>query len=146
MPGDSNIVNWQLITRQFYIAAGSEVFLQVGTSVFLPDLPAKAKFDGSTTKGIAMSAVGGGIVGERKVDMPFQAKCFGGTNSYDDAFDVAKAFANQTRTAHGTDVAAGRVIGAQIETFGQMIREPGTETPWKYVLIFGRIQVGPLTP
>lgn len=143
MPGDSNIVNWTLITRQFYTALGSEVRAQVGTSVYLPELPAQDDCDLLTTKGIVMSAVGGSVKGERQIDMPFQAKCYGGSDNFDDAQDVADAFVNQTRTAHGTDVAAGRVIGAQIETFGQQIREPDTSPPEKYVLIFGRIQVGP---
>ena len=145
MPGDSNIVNWQLITRQFYTAVGSLVRAEVGTNVYLPDLPAKTKFNALTTKGIIITAVGGGIVGERKVDMPFQAKCYGGTDDFDDAQAVADALANQTRIAHGTNVAAGRVIGAQVETFGQQVREPDTNPPQKYVSIFARIQVGPLT-
>lgn len=146
MPGTSDIVNWVPITREFYIAVGSLVRAQVGTNVYIPDMPAQTKYDPLTTKGIIISPVGGGAKGEQKVDMPFQAKCYGGSQNFDDAVAVAKAFVDQTRNGHDTDVASGHVIGAQIETEGQQVREPNTDPPLKYVLVFGRIQVGPLTP
>ncbi len=151
MPGTSDIVEWVPITREFYTAAGSLVRAEVGTNVYNPDLPAKTKYNALTTKGVVISSVGGAVVGEQKVDMPFQAKCYGGSQNFDDAQAVAKAFVNQTRTAHGTNVASGRVIGAQVETWGQQIRESGGQAgggslgpPLKYVLVFGRIQVGPI--
>ncbi len=145
MAGTSNIVEWVPIAREFYIAAGSLVFAQVGTNVYIPDLPAQSKYNPLTAKGIVISPTGGAIKGTRKVDMPFQAKCYCGSSNFDDGMAVAEAFVNQTRNAHSTDVASGHVIGAQIETWGQEIREPDTNPPLKYVLVFGRIQVGPLT-
>ena len=143
MPGSSNIVNVTKIVNQFYLAAGSAVQLQVIDKLFIPELPDLATFNGATTKGIWIVPNGGQLVGERMIDAPYIAHCYGGPTGYTGARAVATAFVNQTRAAHGTDVAAGRVIGAQIESSGQMLREPETNPPWFQELVFFRIQVGP---
>jgi len=151
MAGTSDTVNDKAILTEFLTLPATALYAQVAANVYTPNPPPTSIWSGRTTKGIVISRRGGKPRGERLSNMALQAKCFGGVpdtpapteSEWDRAEDVARAFCNAIRNGHGTNVTSGRFLGGAIETSGQQITEPGTNPPWRYVLVFFSANMGP---
>ena len=143
MAGTSDTVNDKAILIEVLTLPATALYAQVAANVYIPEPPPTSIWDGRTTKGIVISRRGGKPRGERLSNMALQAKCFGGAGGWDGAEDVARAFCNAIRNGHGTNVTSGRFLGGAIETSGQQITEPGTNPPWRYVLVFFSANMGP---
>ena len=150
MAGTSDTVNDEKILTEFLTVPATTLYAQVAGDVYIPEPPATSIWDGRRQKGIVISRRGGGPKGERLSNAALQAKCYGGVSDspvptesqWDRAKDVARAFCNRIRNGHGTNVTSGRYLGGNIETSGQQITEPGTNPPWKYVLVFFTAKLG----
>jgi len=151
MAGRSDTVNDKAILFEYLTVPATALHAQVAGNVYGPDPPPTSIWDGRTTKGIVISRRGGTPRGETLSNMALQAKCYGGVDDspvpteseWDRAEDVARAFCNRIR-GQGTNVTSGRYVGGHIETSGQQITEPGTDPPWRYVLVFFSAKMGPI--
>jgi hypothetical protein len=129
------------IVHELLIAGGTVLSTLVGDRVYNPQVPPDFANDAPT---IALHRAGGTSEhAHPQYETTYWVKCFGGTNSHEEANQVYEALQSclQRQSTTGLPTASGVVMSCREEITGQDLFDPGSG--WPYVLSLWRFKTRP---